>query len=521
VRAILFVAGTIGGEVRAQVMPVEAPALGTPDADRSRVNRLLGIRIPAEPATPSGLSGRLLPSLLRIVTNSDLPYSANDGALWAGRGFNVSVTPAGAATYRDAGVTVTLVVAPSLAYSQNRPFQLFTGRDSSRSAFSSPWHAGATSADLPLRFGDASFETIDFGQSSLRLTTAGWTIGGGVQNEWWGPGIRNTLVMSNNAAGIPHLFLQPSRALRTSVGSFDGRFIVGTLTESRFFDSLGTNDYRSISGAIITYRPAADTGLTLGVSRVVYSPIPNAGGSIGHTLDFLTKWETIAAAGDTLPNGTSRRRSDQIASLFARWEFPGVGIETYGELARLELPRSLNGWLTAPHHTLGYLLGAQLARPMRSAGTFVRAQLELLNLEQSAAFSGRDPPDFYSSHVAVQGYTQRGQIIGASTGPGSSSQWLAGDYFTPRWQAGAFVGRTRWENDALYRLADARLTRHDVTIFSGLRGGVRSRAVDLVGDLTIGRRVNYLFQNAAIVLGDAAESTNVQNITFSLTLVAR
>jgi hypothetical protein len=327
--------------------------------------------------------------------------------------------------------------------------------------------------------------------------------------------------MSNNSPGIPHLFLHPTHPIQTSIGSFDARLFIGTLTKSRFFDTLSAHDYRSLSAAIVTFRPSADSGLTLGLSRAVYGSIGSAGGSIGHALDVITKWQPIAAPSDTLTNAAPRR-SDQITSLFARWAFPPNGFEVYGELARLDLPRSLRDWVSAPQHTLGYLLGTQVVRPTRLPQSVMRLHAELLNLEQSKVFSDRPPPDFYTGRATVQGYTQRGQVIGAASGPGSSSQWLAGDFIAATWEAGVFVGRTRWENDALYRLPAPRLTQHDVTILSGVRVGVRLRRMSALGELTIARRLNYLFQNEADVLGEeGAAATNIQNVTLNILLTAR
>ncbi len=515
---MLLLAGSVSW-LRAQVMPREGPGLDGIAADRVRVSRLLGRDSLSVAIPPLGTSGQLLASELRIVSNSSLPYSLNDGVLWAGRGFNASMTPAGQVVYRTESVAVRLVAAPTFSYSQNRPFQIFPGRDPSRSTFSSPWHSGATSADLPLRFGDEPIHTLDWGQSSLRIALPTWTVGVGTQNEWWGPGIRSTLVMSNNAQGIPHLFLQPTHPRRTGVGTFDGRFLAGALTKSRFFDTIAASNYRSISAAVVTFRPRADSGLLLGISRAVYRPIASAGGSLAHAADVITQWQPIAPPADTLANGSSRQRTDQITSLFARWEFPSGGFEVYGELARVDLPRGLHDWLVAPYHSQGYIVGTQFVRPISIPQAVVRAQAEFLDVEQSAVFRDRPPVDFYTGRISPQGFTQRGQIIGAATGPGSSTQWLAADVIAPRWQAGVFVGRTRWENDVLYRLPAARLTQHDVTVFSGLRGGFRSRWTDVLGELTVGRRLNYLFQNEAVVLGEeGAVSTNVQNVTLAILL---
>jgi hypothetical protein len=504
------------------VVPQEGPGIGSVARDRARTMRLLGRDSVRAMVAPLGFCTGLPTSELRIVANSNLPFTMNDGSLWAGRGFNMSLTPAGALTYRDSDVVVSLILAPTITYSQNRPFQIFPGQDPTRSPFSSPWHMAPSSMDLPLRFGDESIRTFDFGESSIRLAARGWTVGAGVQNEWWGPGIRTTLLMSNNPPGIPHLFLQPTKPIQSGIGWFDGRLIVGTLTKSPFFDTLTSSNYRALSGALLTFRPSSDTGLMVGVSRVVYTPISAAASSLGHVADVFTRWEPIARPTDTLPDGTTRQRTDQLTSLFARWEFPESGFEVYGELARGELPRSLHDWIVAPEHTLGYLLGTQLVRPTHAPGSFVRLQAELLYLEQSIAFADRLPPDFYAGRATRHGYTQRGQLIGAGTGPGSSSQFVAVDYLANDWQAGAFVGRIRWENNAMYRIPEPRATKHDVTIYSGLRGAVRSAMADVFAELTIGRRLNYLFQNEAILLGEESPfAGNVSNVTLAITVTSR
>src|SRR5439155_26788657 len=171
--------------------------------------------------------------------------------------------------------------------------------------------------DLPLRFGDQPIRRFDFGQSSISASSHDVSVGLTTQDEWWGPGIRNTLIMSNNAPGIPRAFARTARPVRTRAGAFEARIIAGTVTESRFFDTLTANDYRSISGLLVTFRPAVDSGLTLGLSRVVYAPIARATGSLSHAIDDLTKWEPLARATDTLANGRNRQSTDQLLSLFA------------------------------------------------------------------------------------------------------------------------------------------------------------------------------------------------------------
>ena len=448
----------------------------------------------------------------RVSYNSDIPLSLNDGPLWAGRGWSVSVS-GGVRGERDIrNARVRLTVAPTLVYAQNLPFQFHPDSTPGRSPFASPFHGPRASADLPSRFGDRHLLYLDAGRTALTVRTQRVLAGITSESEVWGPGIRNALIMSANAPGIPRLFLQTSAPVHTRVGAVEAKLIAGTLTESLFFDLDPKNDFRSINGILVQLRPAFDSTLTLGLSRVVYAPIVSPYlGPIGHAADVFIRWAYMADPDDT----TRYKNVDQIMSAFARWVFPDAGFEVYGEFARMDLPRSFTELLNALHNTGGYTVGFQWAQPRRGHD-YLRLQSEITYLEQSQVFYDRaPPPDFYTGRVSPQGYTQRGQVIGAAIGPGASSQWIALDYLAQRWQGGVYVGRIRWENDALYRQLAPNFFRHDVTVLSGARGGWRSALSDVSIEVTLARRYNYLFQNGQANPG-GFRTVDVNNLTITL-----
>ncbi|MGH9884283.1 MAG: hypothetical protein ACREBE_02065, partial [bacterium] len=77
--------------------------------------------------------GVLVPEA-RAVRNSTLPYSLNDGSLWAGRGWSASLT---AGVSARLGVA-RLIIAPTLVSEQNSDFQVIPyPRDSV--PLRSPW----------------------------------------------------------------------------------------------------------------------------------------------------------------------------------------------------------------------------------------------------------------------------------------------------------------------------------------------------------------------------------------------
>lgn len=502
--------------------------LGSPADERLRTAQLIG-RAPSAGyllRSPSVLTRWIaegaprlrltfvLPEV-RITRNSALPTSDNDGALWAGRGVSALVR-AGAVSKVG---RVTLILAPEIATSQNLGFQTTatgpSGQFPPTGPFRSPFFTGAYSADLPLRFGDQRYTVVTPGQSAAYVESGPVAFGVTTENEWWGPGVRNALLISNAAEGVPRLFARTRRPLRTRLGDVDARWFVGAPTASIYDAPAADSGRRTLTGGAVTLRARADTNLTLGVARLVLTA-RRSGGLLAHAFDVVTRNADLGR-GDTL---AYPRASDQLASVFTRYLFPDAGLELYGEFARLELPRSLRDVLIAPQNTSAYTLGLARAWPMTRARA-LRAQLEVTNLEQSRTFTDRPPPpDYYTGRAASQGFTSRGQVLGAAIGPGSSGQWLAIDYYVEGGQAGVFLQRSRNQNDALYRQFLANNARHDVTLGGGLRAGARLPGIDARAELAFSNRLNYLFQNGAAYTFQLG-TVDIRNVSFALDLSPR
>lgn len=427
--------------------------------------------------------------MVDATSNSSIPYSVNDGAQWAGRGLTYAI----AAGVRAELGRVRIHLVPEFWRAENRQFAFLPGGDPTRSPFSSPYHAGTLSADLPLRFGADPIAAFDLGESALWLTSRGLSAGLSNESLWWGPGIRNAIVMSNNAGGVPHAFLRTAVPIRTRIGAVEGRWIIGSLVESRFFDRDPTNDLRSLSGIVATLAPAVAPDLTVGVSRVVYENIGSAAALPARSLDALFRW----GGGFNVRWASGGRAAEQMTALFSRWVFPESRAEVYGEWVRILLPVRVRDLLVAPQFTQGFTAGIQWLPYDAPGGTRVRVQAEVTNLEQSPESQASDTISFYSSTVVPHGYTQRGQVVGAAIGPGASSQWIAADYVTTKRSFGVFVGRIRWDNDAYYRQPTS--IAHfsfDVSVFSGVRASARYLERELSAEISLQRRYNFLFQNS-------------------------
>jgi hypothetical protein len=479
---------------------------------------------PALPG-PSWLRAAVIPPEIYTANNSAIPFSINDGPVWAGVGTSVRILTG----FRVETGPLRVIVAPELLDIDNRFFLL---RDTARfyappiiperqgGGFVFPWYIAPYSIDLPLRLGPKGIHRVDAGQSTAMLTFRGASAGISNENQWWGPGIRNAIILSNNAAGFPHLFVRTSRPWTNRLGSVEARLLVGGLTESKWFDTTQTNNLRSLSAFGFTFRPAVQKNLVVGGARAVYATNNDGWDRIPGRL-----FDAFAATGR--PNNRPLADSsltpggrDQIYSLFGRWVFPDDGFETYVEWARYEFPISLRDLFVAPNHTQGYTLGLQWTRPTPWRQSRVRLQGELTTLEQSATFRNRPLGSFYTSRRVIQGYTHRGEPLGAAIGPGASSQWLAADYLEPSWTFGIFAGRIRWNEDihSTYGFPIYQgYCIHDVSLYPGVRAHAGGRFGYISAEVTYGNRLNAYFQEqSGCPKGNSV--LDIRNRTITLTI---
>jgi hypothetical protein len=500
-----------GAPVAAQVsggLLYRLETIGSDADDRARLAQLLGqqptlgylLRSPSS-MTPMLGGNRhsvrwavLAPEFLAIG-NSSIPFSMNDGAMWAGRGWNESLR---AGFHAEVG-RLSVTVAPELLASENIGYELPPPEVTlplppDRSRFSSPWHIRPFSIDLPLRFGEDRLWRLDPGQTTLTVDAGRISVGLSSEQEWWGPGFRNAIVLSNNAPGIPGVFLRTTRPLETSIGKVEGRWFAGGLTESQFFDRDPTNNLRSIAGLGLVWTPRWKPNLSVGLARTVYAPVGSWDRVPLRLFDVFRTWGLSWSPAPS--DSTQIPGRDQVYSIFGRWVFPQDGVEVYFEWARTSFPNSLRDLLLAPDHTRAYTVGLQWAKPVHDGRAALRLAGEATNLEKSLTYKDRPVATFYTSRRVIQGYTQRGQVIGAAIGPGSSSQWLGADYFGPRWRVAAFAGRIRWDDDALYffpPLDDNKWCAHDVSLFAGISGTLSGHWGRVQAALTRGERLDMFF----------------------------
>jgi hypothetical protein len=389
---------------------------------------------------------------------------------------------------------LTVQLAPVGAWQENRAYRVPPSAEPGFSPWANPFHGGTSTIDLPLRMGPRAFGTLDLGQSFLRLDAWNLALGLSGENLWWGPGLRNSLLMSNSAAGFPHLFLGTTRPLDVWLGFLEAELLWGLLSESRWFDADPANDRRLIEGAVFTFEPAALRGLTLGFARVFLFPTDRV--AFRRYLDPL--WQPLFKLFLRTSTSDGTSPDNQLTSLFFRWAMPEARFELWGEWGRDDHAFGPTDLLMEPGHAEAWLLGLQ--KLVASGAGWVRIQAEACRtFELPAQNPTRPTPIFYTHFAERQGYTQRGQMLGAGLGPQGDTQFLAVDWLRGPGTLGLFVERVqrneRWFYDEVVPVTLK--PRHDLAMTYGTRGSWMLREWSLSWELGVTHRYNRDFQGAA------------------------
>jgi hypothetical protein len=295
---------------------------------------------------------------------------------------------------------------------QIKPEYVFAGNGKFKEYSS---HYGA--ADLPVRFGDGPYSRLSWGQSSVRLNFDPVSIGISNENLWWGPGVQNSILMSNTAAGFKHLTLNTTRPIKTPIGSIEAQIIAARLEGSGYTDGL-PDDWRYLSGMVFSYQPRWVPGLFLGTTRSFQTYHEDMDNSFG---DYLPLFQAFQKKNT---NEDAKRR-DQLTSVFARWLLTKANAEVYFEYGINDHSYNTRDFLMSPEHSRAYTIGMNKLIPYKGRkDEYIQVGIELTHMEQSLDRIIRDAGEWYMHHQVLHGYTNRGEVLGAGIGPGGNFQSL-------------------------------------------------------------------------------------------------
>jgi hypothetical protein len=478
-----------------------APASAAPWSPEARLSDAVRACVEAGRVGPVGMAHHggfwvaALPMGLELRHTTAYPRAMTDGSFRPGVG-----TMAGVVAGFAAGVgPVTVVVRPEFHHHQNADFDIAPQSIPGYSPYVHP--AAGTLIDLPQRFGDEPFQVVSPGQTTIRVDAGSVVIGVSTENAWWGPGLRNPLLLSSAAPGMPHAFIGTARPMDIRIGKLFLRTHVARTTESDAFDTDPDNDHQLLSGTIVSFEPAPMPGLTLGVARffaIQDGPDVNPG----------TLLRAAFANLRANPQGGDPLADNQHVSLFARWAFPDVGLAVYGELGRIDHWWEWLELITSPQAATAWMGGLQKVFAGETAAWRVMVESASLVDPMPSQLPGRSGHITWYTHTQLrQGHTHQGQLLGAPIGPGARTQALAVDRYAPRGDLGLELTRTVYNDDSY----NQRWWRyfgtfgHDAELSVLARGRRALGPIDLHGALGYSHRWNRHFLGLAELVGTAWE----------------
>lgn len=375
---------------------------------------------------------KVLPLTWKQQFNSDHPEGINDGAMIPARGYQTLLS---GGVYLKYGI-FSIQLMPELVYAANKDFYGFP--DELNKKVWSVYNRVKNYIDLPDKFGDEPYKKAFLGQSRLRLNYKSLSLGISNENLWWGPGIKNTLLMTNNAPGFKHITFNTIKPLKTPIGKFEWQIIGGRLENSGFYGvdtaklslrglkpAKKRDSWRYINAMTVNYQPKWLPGLSLGGVRSFTLYGKDINSNYRTYLPLFEPFYKLDAGGDVADTVAS----DQIASVYARYLMPESKSEIYFEYGRTDHSWDFTDFALEPDHYRAYIFGfRKLIDLNKKNNEQIDISTEITQFGRNLSTSMRlknTPATWYTHSELTHGHTHLGQILGSGIGTSSNMQSLS------------------------------------------------------------------------------------------------
>lgn len=332
--------------------------------------------------------------------NTNHPYGGNDGAMSYSKGYQFQISGGVYAQFKN----IKLLLRPEYVQTASQQYK------------TNAYWGQVNPAYKKLLLGNSSLR-FDLGKVSMGIST---------QNLWWGPGIYNSLLMSNNAQGFFHYSINSNRPIKNFLGTFQFQVISATLTQDSLqgFENNGlrrrniNKSDRVLSSLAVDYQPSFLKNISFGINRSLQSykdRLPT---------DFVQKnipvlsafFGSTDVARDTFPQ-------DQTVSIYTKWMFPKSHAELYYQFAYNDAKANWRDFWLDMSHSTAYILGFKKLFILKDE-KYLDFGMEVMKLGQTPSYLHRNAGNFYEHSQIREGYTNQNQIMGAGSGFGNNMQTI-------------------------------------------------------------------------------------------------
>ncbi len=429
------------------------------------------------------------------INNNYLPISSNDGNLIPAKGLQERTSIGLQLQWKALDINLQ----PEYLRGENLPQEVFKGNTIDGNWWVRYFYHVQNNIDDFRRLGTKSINEFDFGQTRVGLKYDQFAFGVSNENLWWGPGRKNSLVLTNNAAGFKHAYFQTNKPIKTRIGNFEAKLILGIL-EPTLFTHPDDSIMRTIWDGAITTK--FQNNRNIQALTINWTPkwMPNF--YIGYA---FSKQSYIEDSLFTVANLNPGDNKMSFGSIMFRYVLPRDHVEFYGEFGQPNQAPWPRNFFSDSIKT-GFVFGARKLFLSKSGKSFFDLSVEVTQLQlmdpkqvfvEGTPFGPPKYTSWYTSPYIRQGYTHKGQLLGANIGPGSNSQSVSLSWNKGFNKIGVFFERLVHNSD-FYHYA----------YLTGLLGYSRADAywVDLNG----GIEVQFMpYKN--ILIGGTYNNTNAMN----------
>jgi hypothetical protein len=278
------------------------------------------------------------------------------------------------------------------------------------------------------------------GQSSLNINLGSITLSAASQNLWVGPGISNSLLLSNNAEGFRHLSLKTNKPIKTIIGNIEFNLLSGVLERKKGFineftmnvyEYLNTYPRNEIYSSQIPYplnryynslmfsiNPSFLPNSYFGFQRVFQNYIP---ANTYSKLDFINEYLPVfngiyrtSYTDDNFPR-------DQKLSIFSKFFFPRDNASIYFQFAYNDGVVNFRDLMLRSQRASAYIFGFNKYQKINN-NNFISLNFEATRISELPNYLVTFASTFYEHGMINEGYTNNEQIIGSGSGNGNNNQ---------------------------------------------------------------------------------------------------
>ena len=308
-----------------------------------------------------------------VEFNSKVPYNRNNGTMIPNRGYQHIISP---------GIFIKLgplemQFKPEHHFSENKDFNGFW--DGHYPVIWATRYRLWNHIDMPEKFGNNKHNKTTLGQSRISLNWKSLSLGLSNENIWWGPSIRNSIMMSNHSEGFKHITLNSNKPIKSFIGDFEFQLISGRLESSGFtppnidymyagnklyvpkINQRGElDDWRYLQALIVSYQPKWINGISFGFIRWVqmYSALVEGKYPwLEGNPTYFPVFKNLFRERDRFEN--YEQQTNQAAGLFFKWIWKDSNAEFYFEFHHNDSKNNLRDLILDSDHSRAATFGLQ------------------------------------------------------------------------------------------------------------------------------------------------------------------